>query len=124
MHFFKNLMSTYVTTFLHSHRYTGYKGVLAAWPDHLYRQIHQLTFRKSMCEFPSTNIDLETLNWAKFNPAYLNRQVVNLLSSLGVSNEAFINLQVLLVDNCWQNKYDHDSNDFMTQNCPCCLPPL
>ncbi|KAJ7568127.1 hypothetical protein O6H91_01G019700 [Diphasiastrum complanatum] len=60
-------------------RYGGYKGVVAIDLSCFYK----LSLRPSMCKFPSPHTGLDVLSWTRFIPCYLNRQVVNLLSTLG-----------------------------------------
>ena len=105
-------------------RYAGFKGVLAAWPDHIFEQSHSLIFRKSMCKFPSTHTDLEILNWAKFSPAFLNRQIITVLSTLGVKDDAFINLQVQMIDDFRHFENDRGFNVFVMFPTSCCFPPF
>jgi RNA-dependent RNA polymerase len=50
-----------------------------------------------MCKFSSTHIGLEVLNWARFLPCYLNRQIISLLSTLGIADHVFENLQERVV---------------------------
>ncbi|NP_001315397.1 RNA-dependent RNA polymerase 1 [Cucumis melo] len=66
-------------------RYGGYKGVVAVDP---YSTI-KLSLRKSMCKFESDNIKLDVLGHSKYQPCFLNRQLITLLSTLGVRDEIF-----------------------------------
>ncbi|KAJ7530357.1 hypothetical protein O6H91_14G000500 [Diphasiastrum complanatum] len=70
-------------------RYGGYKGVVAVDPS----SFSKLSLRPSMCKFPSPHTGLDVLSWTRFIPCYLNRQVINLLSTLGVPNDAFERMQ-------------------------------
>ena len=54
----------------------------------------QLSFRPSQNKFPSAHCDLEVVNWARFMPAHLNRQIIILLTALGVGSPIFYTLQV------------------------------
>ncbi|KAI3994947.1 hypothetical protein MKX01_000528 [Papaver californicum] len=56
-------------------RYGGYKGVFS--------------LRESMYKFKSQNTKLDVLAWSKYQPCFLNRQVISLLSTLGVSDSVF-----------------------------------
>ncbi|XP_026436670.1 probable RNA-dependent RNA polymerase 1 [Papaver somniferum] len=66
-------------------RYGGYKGVVAV--DPMSRK--KLSLRKSMHKFKSKNTTLDVLAWSKYQPCFLNRQVITLLSTLGVSDSVF-----------------------------------
>ncbi|PHT33925.1 hypothetical protein CQW23_25725 [Capsicum baccatum] len=63
-------------------RYGGCKGVVAVDP---YSSM-KLSLRKSMLKYESNNIKLDVLGWSKYQPCYLNRQLVTLLSTLGVKD--------------------------------------
>jgi RNA-dependent RNA polymerase len=54
---------------------------------------HQLQFRPSMNKFDSGYNKLDVLNIAEYIPCYLNRQVISILSCLGVPDESFTRLQ-------------------------------
>ncbi|XP_048319250.2 probable RNA-dependent RNA polymerase 1 isoform X1 [Ziziphus jujuba] len=66
-------------------RYGGYKGVVAVDPTSSFK----LSLRTSMCKYESDNIKLDVLAWSKFRSCFLNRQLINLLSTLGVEDQAF-----------------------------------
>ncbi|XP_041013861.1 probable RNA-dependent RNA polymerase 1 [Juglans microcarpa x Juglans regia] len=66
-------------------RYGGYKGVVAVDPT----SSMKLSLRKSMCKYKSDNTQLDVLAWSKFQPYFLNRQIITLLSNLGVKDRAF-----------------------------------
>ena len=74
-------------------RYGGYKGVVAVDPYSQYK----LSLRPSMRKFSSDHIGLEVLGWAQFLPCYLNRQIISLLSTLGIKDHVFENLQERVV---------------------------
>lgn len=50
--------------------------------------------RDSMVKFESARMSLEVVNWSRFMPCYLNRQIITLLSTLGVPDQVFLDLQV------------------------------
>ncbi|KAL5553261.1 hypothetical protein UlMin_040662 [Ulmus minor] len=66
-------------------RYGGYKGVVAVDPT----SSMKLSLRKSMCKYQSENRILDVLAWSKYQPCFLNRQLITLLSTLGVQDRAF-----------------------------------
>ncbi|PJF19498.1 RNA dependent RNA polymerase family protein [Paramicrosporidium saccamoebae] len=75
-------------------RFAGFKGVLAIRPDSTTAsEDKRIWFRPSMQKFESSHRTLEVLNWSAYIPCYLNRQVLVIFSSLGVPDEAFMNLQ-------------------------------
>ncbi|KAL8218557.1 hypothetical protein R6Q57_021930 [Mikania cordata] len=66
-------------------RYGGYKGVVAVDPT----SSMKLSLRKSMCKFESDNIKLDILAVSKYQPCYMNRQLITLLSTLGIEDHIF-----------------------------------
>ncbi|CAM0944297.1 unnamed protein product [Alopecurus aequalis] len=66
-------------------RYGGYKGVVAIDP----RSDWKLSLRKSMSKFESDNMTLDVLAYSKYQPCFLNRQLITLLSTLGVRDDIF-----------------------------------
>ncbi|KAJ1418366.1 RNA-dependent RNA polymerase, eukaryotic-type [Sesbania bispinosa] len=66
-------------------RYGGYKGVVAVDPT----SSTKLSLRKSMHKYDSDNTKLDVLACSKFQPCYLNRQLITLLSTLGVKDQVF-----------------------------------
>ena len=66
-------------------RYGGYKGVVAKDPN----SSKKLSLRSSMRKFHSDHTKLDVLAWTKEQPCYLNRQMITLLSTLGVSDSVF-----------------------------------
>ncbi|MCJ1464650.1 hypothetical protein MMC07_003263 [Pseudocyphellaria aurata] len=67
-------------------RLGGCKGVLAVSPDAKGREIH---IRPSQYKFPATHEGLEIIRWSQFAGASLNRQLISVLSALGVPDETF-----------------------------------
>jgi RNA-dependent RNA polymerase len=66
-------------------RYGGYKGVVAVDPTSSVK----LSLRKSMSKYESKNTKLDVLAFTKFQPCFLNRQLITLLSTLGVQDYVF-----------------------------------
>ena len=75
-------------------RYGGYKGVVAVNPTSSIK----LSLRKSMCKYKSKNIKLDVLAWSKYQPCFLNRQIITLLSYLGVKDRVFEERQKETID--------------------------
>uniref|UniRef100_A0A2P2JZ95 RNA-dependent RNA polymerase n=1 Tax=Rhizophora mucronata TaxID=61149 RepID=A0A2P2JZ95_RHIMU len=66
-------------------RYGGYKGVIAVDRN----SYQKLSLRGSMLKFESENRMLNVIKWSKSMPCYLNREIISLLSTLGVKDEIF-----------------------------------
>lgn len=69
-------------------RYGGYKGVIAVDRN----SFRKLSLRGSMLKFESKNRMLNITKWSDAMPCYLNREIVILLSTLGVEDKAFEDL--------------------------------
>ena len=67
-------------------RVGGCKGVLAVCPDSLRRDIH---IRNSQYKFPAKHEGLEIIRWSQYAVANLNRQLILILSALGVPDQVF-----------------------------------
>ncbi|KAG6545756.1 hypothetical protein Mapa_012717 [Marchantia paleacea] len=76
-------------------RYGGYKGVVAIDPSA--SNSFNLYLRPSMRKFGSAHFGLEVLEWTHLLPCYLNRQAISLLSTLGVKDKVFMDLQDQMV---------------------------
>ncbi|XP_042520883.1 RNA-dependent RNA polymerase 6-like isoform X2 [Macadamia integrifolia] len=73
-------------------RYAGCKGVVTCWPARKNNGI-LLSLRRSMNKFVSTHTTLEVISWTRFQPGFLNRQIITLLSALGVPDDTFSRMQ-------------------------------
>lgn len=71
-------------------RFAGFKGVVSVDPG---LQGHELQFRESMRKFDSGHNRLDVLNITEYIPCYLNRQIIVILSTLGVQDSTFDKLQ-------------------------------
>ncbi|CAN8278417.1 unnamed protein product [Cochlearia groenlandica] len=77
-------------------RYAGFKGVVARWPSK--GKGIRLALRPSMDKFHSKHTILEICSWTRFQPGFLNRQIITLLSVLGVPDEIFWSMQESMLD--------------------------
>ncbi|KAL6534083.1 RNA-dependent RNA polymerase [Orobanche hederae] len=97
-------------------RYAGYKGVVTRWPN--LNNVARLHLRPSMKKFESNHTTLEICNWARFQPGFLNRQIVTLLSALEVRDEIFWEMQETMVSRLDKMFEDADmAYDVLTGSC-------
>lgn len=78
-------------------RYGGYKGVVAVDRN----SFRKLSLRSSMLKFESKNRMLNVTSWSESMPCFLNREIITLLSTLGIEDDVFLEMQtvqVLLLD--------------------------
>lgn len=68
-------------------RLGGCKGVLVVWPLASKREIY---IRKSQHKFDADHEGLEIIRWSQFVAAHLNRQLIAILTSLGVPDQVFL----------------------------------
>ncbi len=54
---------------------------------------HEIEFRESMKKFDSGRNSLDIINITDYIPCYLNRQIISILSSLGIADSVFSDLQ-------------------------------
>ena len=64
----------------------GCKGVVATWPTPGKLEIY---IRKSQYKFPAQHDGLEVIRWSQYAAANLNRQLILILSALGVPDSVF-----------------------------------
>lgn len=87
-------------------RFGGCKGVVAQDPT-LGNNADVLVIRKSMHKFKSDSNNLEILEVTRPGRLHLNRQVITLLSGLGIPDHVVINLQEkMLIDLAEMLLYD------------------
>ena len=68
-------------------RLGGCKGILTLCPDVKMRELH---LRQSQEKFAACHEGLEIVRWSQFASAYLNRQIIIVLSTLGVRDHVFV----------------------------------
>jgi RNA-dependent RNA polymerase len=97
-------------------RYAGFKGVVACWPakgDGI-----RLSLRPSMNKFQSNHTTLEICTWTRFQPGFLNRQIITLLSALDVPDEIFWEMQEGMISKLNQMLVDAEvAFDVLTKSC-------
>ncbi|PKU68673.1 probable RNA-dependent RNA polymerase 2 [Dendrobium catenatum] len=84
-------------------RYGGYKGVIAVDQT----SFRKLSLRPSMLKFDSKNTMVNITSYSKYLPSFLNREIISLLSTLGVEDgvfEAMQHYQMSLLDNMLMDK--------------------
>ncbi|THU44667.1 hypothetical protein C4D60_Mb02t09780 [Musa balbisiana] len=97
-------------------RYAGCKGVVAVWPGN--DDGIKLSLRPSMNKFESNHTILEVVSWTRFQPGFLNRQIVTLLSSLKVPDSVFERMQDSMILKLNQILHDTDvAFEILTTSC-------
>ncbi|GFY98652.1 RNA-dependent RNA polymerase 6 [Actinidia rufa] len=97
-------------------RYAGCKGVIACWPGN--NDGIRLSLRPSMIKFESNHTILEICSWTRFQPGFLNRQIVTLLSTLEVPDAVFWNMQQSMISKLERMVEDTDvAFDVLTASC-------
>ena len=100
----KYFNSKYISAF--QIRFAGYKGVVAI--DNNLSHDSVLEFRPSMKKFYSDKNKLDVINIAGYIPCNLNRQIIIILTALGIADSVFIKLQDLMLNQL--NKILIDNN--------------
>ncbi|KAJ5738533.1 hypothetical protein N7493_001688 [Penicillium malachiteum] len=77
-------------------RLGGSKGLLVVWPGVQPREVH---IRDSQFKFEADSSGLEIIRWSQFNAATLNRQIILVLSALGIPDEAILKKMTDMLDN-------------------------
>ncbi|CAL5431446.1 unnamed protein product [Camellia sinensis] len=97
-------------------RYAGCKGVIACWPGK--NEKIRLSLRESMNKFESKHAILEICSWTRFQPGFLNRQIITLLSALNVPDEIFWTMQESMISKLDKMLKDADvAFDVLTTSC-------
>ncbi|XP_059658136.1 RNA-dependent RNA polymerase 6-like isoform X1 [Cornus florida] len=97
-------------------RYAGYKGVVACWPSK--NDGFRLALGPSMDKFESNHKILEICSWTRFQPGFLNREIVTLLSTLNVQDEIFWRMQECMISKLNQMLVDTDvAFEVLTASC-------
>lgn len=75
-------------------RFGGAKGVLCCWDSMLPREKEfELKLRPSMVKFQSEHKAVEVVGYSKRLPLVLNRQIILLMSGLGIGDQVFLAMQ-------------------------------
>ncbi|CAL9232409.1 unnamed protein product [Arabidopsis halleri] len=72
-------------------RYGGYKGVIAVDRS----SFRKMSLRDSMLKFDSNNRMLNVTRWTESMPCFLNREIICLLSTLGIEDAVFEAMQAV-----------------------------
>jgi RNA-dependent RNA polymerase len=87
-------------------RFGGAKGVLSVCPDSMLSSFH-IALRPSMIKFQSEHRKLEICSTSKKIPTFLNRQLITLLSTLGIRDEIFVEMakdSIALLDSLFKSR--------------------
>ncbi|KAL8655096.1 MAG: hypothetical protein Q9226_003172 [Calogaya cf. arnoldii] len=71
-------------------RMGGCKGILAVSPS---SKLQEITIRRSQYKFAARHEGLEIIRWSQFASSNLNRQIIVVLSALGVPDKVFVEKQ-------------------------------
>ncbi|KAI9829426.1 MAG: hypothetical protein M1819_006363 [Sarea resinae] len=77
-------------------RLGGCKGILGVSSEACGREIH---IRPSQYKFPALHEGLEIIRWSQFAAASLNKQIILILSDLGVPDQVFVSKQQDMLSN-------------------------
>jgi RNA-dependent RNA polymerase len=81
-------------------RLGGCKGVLAVAPEIPSQEIH---IRPSQYKFPAKHHGLEVIRTSQFSTSALNRQIITILSTLGVKDEVFLSMMQSMLNELEQS---------------------
>ncbi|CAO2825805.1 unnamed protein product [Amaranthus hypochondriacus] len=97
-------------------RFGGCKGVVACWPTK--NEKIKIHLRPSMNKFHSQHRVVEVCSWTRFQPGFLNRQIVTLLSALQVDDDVFWRMQETMVSKLDQMLVNTEvAFDVLTASC-------
>ncbi|KAE8710484.1 RNA-dependent RNA polymerase 6 [Hibiscus syriacus] len=97
-------------------RYAGCKGVVACWQGE--GDGIRLSLRPSMNKFLSNHTTIEICSWTRFQPGFLNRQIITLLSTLDVPDGVFWEMQNTMVSKLNKILVDTDAAfEILTLSC-------
>lgn len=97
-------------------RFGGCKGVVACWPSK--DDKIRISVRPSMNKFHSEHTVVEVCSWTRFQPGFLNRQIVTLLSALEVPDEVFWRMQESMISKLDQMLVNTEvAFDVLTASC-------
>ncbi|KAF8662610.1 hypothetical protein HU200_056211 [Digitaria exilis] len=99
-------------------RFAGFKGVVAIWLGQ-YEGARCISLRPSMKKFESAHSVFEVVSWTKLQPAFLNRQIITLLSTLGVPDTIFWQMKNAMLQNLNRILTRSDvAYEVVTTSCP------
>ena len=101
----KKFSSKYISAF--QIRFAGFKGVVAI-DTRMSDKDSFLEFRPSMKKFESVNSKLDVINVADYIPCHLNRQIIIILTALGIKDCVFMRHQDTMLNQL--NKFLIDNN--------------
>jgi RNA-dependent RNA polymerase len=104
-------------------RFNGYKGVVAV-DERMRGGNMKLRLRPSMRKFDCDHYYVEVCKTTSLMPGFLNRQIITLLSTLGVPDRVFLNKQDLILKDLDKLLYDSRVRQIWSNRTSCCLIAL